>query len=195
MPKNKSDRHRGSRTHGRGKKAGRGKGIRGGRGNAGLHKHKYMHLVKFMPDHFGRHGFKRPQSVVASNEVINISRLRDALPGLVEQGLATKKGKTTTVNLTELGFDKLLGTGNINEPLVVIHRDKNPSLNKMRLNKFKGRKRIFDLVKHDMAVADKLHFAVSTLIKFMIPDPRYTKKRIEHQLRKDISARLSPKAG
>ena len=119
MPKNKSDKHRGSRTHGRGRKAGRGKGIRGGRGNAGLHKHKYMHLVKFMPDHFGRHGFKRPQSVVAHNEVINISVLREILPSLLEEGLAIKKGKTISVDLKELGFDKLLGTGNIDKPLEI----------------------------------------------------------------------------
>ncbi len=47
------------RTHGRGKKSGRGKGKRGGTGNAGLHKHKIMYMLKYMPDHFGRHGFVR----------------------------------------------------------------------------------------------------------------------------------------
>lgn len=107
----RTDRFRGGRTHGRGRKAGRGKGIRGGRGNAGLHKHKFMHLNKTMPGHFGRHGFKRPQSVVYSNDVINISNLLEIVPDLLEEGKATQKGKTITVNLTELGFDKLLGTG------------------------------------------------------------------------------------
>ena len=117
MPKNKSEKHRGGRTHGRGKKAGRGKGMRGGHGNAGLHKHKYMWLVKNMPDHFGRHGFKRPQSVVKSNVVINVSGLREILPRLLDEGLATKKGKTVSVDLTELGIDKLLGTGKIDQAL------------------------------------------------------------------------------
>jgi large subunit ribosomal protein L15 len=56
----KTRRFRGSRTHGRGHKAGRGKGKRGGFGNAGLHKHKFKWMVKYDPDHFGRHGFKRP---------------------------------------------------------------------------------------------------------------------------------------
>ncbi|GAH16501.1 unnamed protein product, partial [marine sediment metagenome] len=51
-------------THGKGKKGGRGAGLRGGRGNAGLLKHKHMYMTKNMPDHFGRHGFKRPQSVI-----------------------------------------------------------------------------------------------------------------------------------
>ena len=54
----KTQKFRGSRTHGRGKKAGRGAGKHGGHGNAGLHKHKYIHMLKFDPMHFGRHGFK-----------------------------------------------------------------------------------------------------------------------------------------
>ena len=47
-----------------GKKSGRGAGKHGGTGNAGLHKHKVMHMLKYMPDHFGRHGFKRPPEIV-----------------------------------------------------------------------------------------------------------------------------------
>ena len=42
----KTDKYRGSRTHGRGKKAGRGAGKRGGKGNAGLLKHKYISIIK-----------------------------------------------------------------------------------------------------------------------------------------------------
>jgi len=117
--KKRGEKFRGRRTHGRGKKAGRGKGLRGGHGNAGLHKHKYMYTVKYMPDHFGRHGFKRPQSVVAHNEVINISTLNEFLPRLLEVGLATQKGKTVTVDLGELGYDKLLGNGNVDKPMII----------------------------------------------------------------------------
>jgi large subunit ribosomal protein L15 len=117
--KKRGEKFRGSRTHGRGKKAGRGKGLRGGHGNAGLHKHKFMWANKYLPDHFGRHGFKRPQSVVSSNEVINISTLNEALPQLVQEGLATKKGKTITVDLGEMGIDKLLGNGKVDKPLVI----------------------------------------------------------------------------
>jgi len=57
MP-SRTKKFRGTRTHGRGKKAGRGAGLHGGTGNAGLHKHKVQYMLKFMPDHFGRHGFK-----------------------------------------------------------------------------------------------------------------------------------------
>ena len=88
-------------THGRGKKAGRGAGLRGGRGNAGLLKHRYMHMVKNMPNHFGKHGFKRPQSVVKKDKIINIGQPEDMFPDKKE------------VDLGKEGFDKLLGGGNI----------------------------------------------------------------------------------
>jgi len=94
-------------THGKGKKGGRGAGLRGGRGNAGLNKHKFMHMVKYMPDHFGRYGFKRPRSVVKKDKTINVGQLGEKFPG--------KK----VINLTEEGFDKLLGGGDITTGLKI----------------------------------------------------------------------------
>jgi len=94
-------------THGRGKKAGRGAGLRGGRGNAGLLKHRYMYMTKNMPDHFGRHGFKRHSSISKKDTIINVGQLEEKFPG--------KKD----INLTKEGFDKLLGAGNINSNLKI----------------------------------------------------------------------------
>ena len=88
-------------THGRGKKGGRGAGLRGGRGNAGLCKHKFMYMNKYMPDHYGSHGFKRPQSVIKKDKIINVGQLEDLFPG--------KKD----IDLTKEKYDKLLGGGNI----------------------------------------------------------------------------------
>jgi large subunit ribosomal protein L15 len=88
-------------THGRGKKAGRGAGLRGGRGNAGLLKHRYLYMTKNMPDHFGRHGFKRPQSIVKKLKTINIGQLEEKYPGKRD------------IDLKRDGFDKLLGGGTI----------------------------------------------------------------------------------
>ena len=88
-------------THGRGKKAGRGAGLRGGRGNAGLHKHKFMHMTKYMPDHFGDYGFKRPQSVVKKVKAINVGQLEDMFPGKKE------------LDLGKQGYSKLLGSGRV----------------------------------------------------------------------------------
>ena len=94
-------------THGRGKKAGRGAGLRGGRGNAGLLKHRHMYMTKYMPDHFGRRGFKRPQSIIKKDKTINVGQLEEKFPG--------KKD----INLTEEGYDKLLGGGKISSSLKI----------------------------------------------------------------------------
>ena len=94
-------------THGRGKKGGRGAGLRGGRGNAGLMKHKHMYMTKYMPDHFGRHGFKRHHSIVKKDKIINVGQLEERFPG------------TKDINLTKEGFDKLLGGGKINSSLKI----------------------------------------------------------------------------
>lgn len=101
MGKTKTKKFRGSMTCGRGKKAGRGAGLRGGKGNAGLLKHRHMYMTKNMPNHFGSHGFKRPQGVAKRDVTINVGDLEEKFPG--------KK----TINLTEEGFDKLLGAGKI----------------------------------------------------------------------------------
>ena len=86
-------------THGKGRKGGRGSGLRGGRGNAGLHKHKQMHMLKYMPDHFGVHGFKRPQKVIEETTAINVGQLSIKFPGKHD------------LDLTKEGYDKLLGGG------------------------------------------------------------------------------------
>jgi len=107
VTRKKTKKFRGSRTHGRGKKAGRGAGLRGGRGNAGLIKHKYMYMVKYMPDHFGRRGFKRHSSIVRKEKTINVGQLEEKFEG--------KKD----IDLTKDGFDKLLGGGRINSSLKI----------------------------------------------------------------------------
>jgi large subunit ribosomal protein L15 len=107
----KSEKHRGSRTHGRGKKAGRGAGKRGGRGNAGLHKHKYMSVIKYDPGHFGRYGFKRPKlPYERKSKTINVGQLEERLE---------KKGDKTELDLNLAGIDKLLGSGRLKKPLQI----------------------------------------------------------------------------
>ncbi len=109
----KTRKYRGSRTHGRGKKAGRGAGLRGGRGNAGLHKHKFKHMLKYHPDHFGDYGFKRPQCTRKEKVCMNIMELEEALPKLLKDGKATKEGDTVHVDLDGMGIHKLLSKGSV----------------------------------------------------------------------------------
>ena len=94
-------------THGRGKKAGRGAGLKGGRGNAGLLKHRYMYMKKYMPNHFGKHGFKRPQNTIKKVKTINVGELEEQFPD------------NKNINLTKEGYDKLLGSGEINSKIKV----------------------------------------------------------------------------
>ena len=107
MVRDKTKKRRGSRTHGRGKKAGRGAGLRGGRGNAGLHKHKYTYVLKYMRDYFGRRGFKRSFDR-KEVKVINVGDIERLFPNREE------------INLKEEGFDKLLGKGEIKTKVKII---------------------------------------------------------------------------
>jgi len=111
MGKTKTSKHRGSRTFGRGKKAGRGHGKRGGVGAAGGHKHKWISTLKTDRNYFGQKGkgFKRPQSVVGQPIAINVSQLRLLKERLVREGIEKEGGKA--IDLTALGYDKLLGSG------------------------------------------------------------------------------------
>jgi large subunit ribosomal protein L15 len=119
MP-SRTKKMRGSRTHGRGKKSGRGAGIIGGRGQAGLGKTGKIGMLKYDRDHFGRHGFKRPQSMVEANSTINVAELEEQLDRFVSLGFADKKGDMYNINLTDAGVDKLLGNGDIGVAVTVI---------------------------------------------------------------------------
>ncbi len=122
MP-SRTSKLRGSRTHGRGKKAGRGAGKRGGRGNAGVWKHRKMSIYKYDPQHFGRRGFKRPQKVVSAKITMNVGELEENLEILKRDGFATEESGITTVDLTIMGVDKLLGSGNVVTPLQILVPD------------------------------------------------------------------------
>ena len=109
MPRRKALKT-GSRTRGRGHKKGRGAGLRGGRGNAGCHKTKRI-MYERIGRVWGAHGFKRPQTVVMANNAINLKVIEESAAEWVDQGNASKKGKTVSIDLKKMGYDKLLGTG------------------------------------------------------------------------------------
>ncbi len=112
MAKKRNERFRGKKTHGHGVKARRGAGKRGGRGMAGNHKHRYMHVIKYYgKDYFGRHGFKRPQSVVRADITVNLSTIRENIELFVQEGAARKKGKSYDLDIEKMGYTKLLGGG------------------------------------------------------------------------------------
>lgn len=116
----RTEKHRASRTYGRGKKAGRGAGKRGGRGNAGLHKHKYISTVKYDPKHFGRYGFTRPKSPSERPlRTINVGQLDEQLEKFLKKGYAKKIGNKIELDLSLVKIDKLLGSGNLTNALII----------------------------------------------------------------------------
>ncbi|MCL1977704.1 MAG: 50S ribosomal protein L15 [Candidatus Bathyarchaeota archaeon] len=98
---------RGSRTQGYGRIGQhRDAGSKGNR-KVGRHKHLWSKVVTYEPDYFGNHGFTSPQSLHRKENTLNLQKLTE----LAEAN--------TTVNLTEMGYTKLLGAGRITKPLTV----------------------------------------------------------------------------
>ena len=116
----KEKKHRrGERSYHGSHKKWRGGGSRGGRGEAGKHKHKWSYVVKYEPQHFGKYGFKRPQDVVKNIRIINLGDLDRMAEDLLQKNLAVKEGNAIKINLKKIGYDKLLGSGMPNRPLVI----------------------------------------------------------------------------
>ncbi len=110
----KTRKMRGSRTHGYGRVGQhRDAGSKGQR-KVGRHKHLWSYVVAYEPDYFGKHGFTSPKNLKRKEKIINIAKLDQM------SQVATKKEKGKThVDLTSLGYTKLLGTGQITKPLTV----------------------------------------------------------------------------
>ena len=102
---------RGSRTHGYGRIGQhRDAGSKGQR-KVGRHKHLWSYVTAHEPDYFGKKGFTSPQSLKRKENTINLKQLSE----LITKTLTNK----TQIDLTSLGYTKLLGTGNITKPLSV----------------------------------------------------------------------------
>jgi len=95
----RTKKYRGLTTHGRGsRKKGRGRGEKGGTGFGGK-KHKHL------KSRCGKHGFTF-HGVSHEKKVINIG------------DLMRFEGKE--IDLKEMGYDKLLGSGKIGKPVKVV---------------------------------------------------------------------------
>jgi len=115
-------KRRGSRTHGYGRIAQHRKsGQKGGVGKAGHGKHLWSYVVTKEPDYFGKHGFKRPQSIVKVPKTINVGELDDLANYLLKNNLLSKDDKgLPLLDLKSLGFDKLLGSGKLYTKLHIV---------------------------------------------------------------------------
>jgi large subunit ribosomal protein L15 len=105
MGKTKTKKMRGSKSCGWGQsKQHRGKGSKGGKGFAGSKEHRMLKFKKECPEHYDHRVLKKVN-------IANIINVRD-LEALCD--------KESTINLTEMGYDKLLGSGEIKKKLKII---------------------------------------------------------------------------
>ena len=114
----------GSQTNGWGaKKKHRGSGHRGGFGMAGSGKRadqkKISILKEFGNEYFGKHGFNRPQKQIIKINAVNIGYLDNRLELYLEQNLVEKAGDTFVVDLVKLGFQKVLGKGDLTHKIKI----------------------------------------------------------------------------
>ena len=108
MGKKKTKKMRGKKTFGYGsKKKHRGGGSRGGRGMAGSFGHKKLKILKENPEHFGKRGFKRKKKKEV--KAINLIEI---------EKIASKLGKNK-INVSELGYNKVIGKGKLTQPLEI----------------------------------------------------------------------------
>jgi large subunit ribosomal protein L15 len=109
---------RGSRTVGYGRVGQhRGGGQRGGHGKAGRRKHLWSYVLRHEPDYFEKKGFNPPRK--SEPNIINVGELDEEVNNFLAEGKATKKVGGIHVDLKELGYDKLLGSGKVTHPFIV----------------------------------------------------------------------------
>ena len=110
----KTRKFRGSRTHGWGQIGQhRASGHKGGLGKSGLHKHLYSTLLKFDPDHFGHDSTHPPHP----NIIKKWASVRDLDDLYAKHGKL--EGNRKLIDLTSLGYDKLLGGGQVKNAYLV----------------------------------------------------------------------------
>ena len=98
-------------------------GSKGGYGAAGMHKHKWSWVIKYAPSWFGKRGFTRHPSIVEQQFTINLQEIKERVDELKTRGLAKEENGTIVIDLTKLGYTKLLGYGNIDFKAKIIVRE------------------------------------------------------------------------
>jgi len=91
---------------------------KGGR-KVGRHKHLWSYITKYEPDYFGRKGFTSPRSLKQKINVINVGELDELVDKLTVGKQLEKKEGRAFLDLEKLGYQKLLATGKITNPVLV----------------------------------------------------------------------------
>ena len=110
----KTRKNRGTRTQGYGRVGQHRKTGSKGHRKAGRHKHLWSYITTYEPDYFGKTGFTSPKSLKHKENTINIAKLDEMSPKF-----STEKEGKQYINLTSLGYTKLLGAGKTTKALIV----------------------------------------------------------------------------
>jgi large subunit ribosomal protein L15 len=89
----------------------------GGHGNAGWKRHKWSAVIRYDLQ-MGSRGFHPVRQKITN--AINVGDLVLQLERLIEEGSAKPSGNMLEVDLGKAGYQKLLGSGGISQPLRII---------------------------------------------------------------------------
>lgn len=119
--RSKKSRMRGSHTHGWGaKKKHRGKGNKGGAGMAGTGKRADSKKPSIWKKrYFGKFGFKK-KGAVKKTLPINLKKIQQIIGDLLEKGIAKESKGFIEIDITSIGFNKVLGYGKLTSKLRLI---------------------------------------------------------------------------
>lgn len=105
----------------------RGGGTKGGRGMSGWRKkkHKYLEIIKKYPEILeDKKGFTSP-NYNKEIRVINLGDIEEIFDKLLLEGKIKTEGDYYVLDLNELGYDKLLGRGNISRKMKIFVKNAN----------------------------------------------------------------------
>lgn len=88
-------------------------------------------IVKYDPNHYGKYGFKRPQKTIFKFKPVNLDYLDEKAAELVNNDLAVEENGKIVIDVTQLGYNKVLGKGTVKRPLTV----KSPKFSETAINK------------------------------------------------------------
>jgi large subunit ribosomal protein L15 len=131
---------RGTRTQGYGRIGQhRDSGSKGNR-KVGRHKHLWSKIVTSEPNYFGKHGFHSPQAIHKIEKTINLQKV-------------DQMAVSSDINLTELGYTKLLGSGKLTKALTIQVKEASKSAQKKVQNA--GGKLILSIAEEEFATTEE----------------------------------------
>lgn len=134
----KTRKLRGWRTHSWGRVGQHRRNNSGGSERVGLLKHKKSLLMEMAEKNngwplIGKHGFTQPPPLRSHWRPINVGSLGEIVEELAAEGKISMESGKYVVDLESLGFNKLLGGGHMDKPIIV----KTPAASALAIEKVK----------------------------------------------------------